>query len=67
LVGLETAQFISNIERGVCAIPIHILKIMVNEYRIDQKEVLSYLSELNMMYYKTTLFDSKSTSKLKRA
>ncbi len=57
LVGLESPQFISNIERGTCAIPNYILKAMISHYRINERELLVFMSDLNKEYYSHVLFE----------
>lgn len=41
--GHSTAQFISNIERGLCACPSNVLKKVSKFYDIDKKELLEIM------------------------
>lgn len=63
--GLKTTQFISNIERGLCAVSPSVLRIMISEYGIPKNEFLKFIVNLEMDYNKRVLF-SGSASKSKR-
>jgi len=61
-LGLESPQFISNIERGKCAIPMHIVRQLVKEYHLDKSEFLHYISDLQMSYFRKSLSQKKNTA-----
>lgn len=63
--GLKTTQFISNIERGLCAVSPSVLRIMINEYGISKNEFLKFIVNLEMDYNKRVLFGPAS-AKAKR-
>lgn len=50
--GFTSPQYISNIERGICAIPNRVLKIMIAQYSIDTEDFLEFLADIKMDYYK---------------
>lgn len=52
VAGYSSPQYISNIEGGVCAIPNHLLKVMIQQYSIDTEDFLEFLSEIKKNYYK---------------
>ena len=52
---LSSAQFISNIERGLCAVPPYILRVMIREYGINMSTFLEFLADAKMAYYKKIL------------
>lgn len=54
--GLKTTQFISNIERGLCAVSPSVLRIMINEYGISKNEFLKFIVNLELDYNKRVLF-----------
>lgn len=56
--GLKTTQFISNIERGLCAVSPSVLRIMIKEYGIPKNEFLKFIVNLEMDYNKHVLFGS---------
>ncbi len=56
-IGLQSAQFISNIERGLCSVPGYILKSMVDEYDINRAEFIKYISNLEVEYYRNWVFN----------
>ena len=62
-LGLESPQFISNIERGKCAIPMHVMRQLIKEYGIDKSEFLSYISDLQMNYFRKSLSATKKSGK----
>jgi len=66
-LGLESPQFISNIERGKCAIPMHIMRQLIKEYRLDRGEFFDFISEVHLNYFKRSLSTPKKTSKSGRA
>lgn len=53
---LKSSQYISNIERGQCAVPGYVLKEMVVLYEIDRFEFLNMLSKLQRDFYTSTVF-----------
>ena len=42
-LGYSTPQFISNIERGLCAPPVKNLKVLVKLYKLDPEELLDII------------------------
>ncbi len=64
--GLKTTQFISNIERGLCAVSPSVLRIMISEYCIPKNEFLKFVVNLEMDYTKRVLF-SPAALKTKRS
>ncbi len=58
-LGLESPQFISNIERGKCAVPAHLMKQLIKEYNINKVEFLEFISTLQMTYIKKSFFNAK--------
>lgn len=54
--GLKTTQFISNIERGLCAVSPSVLRIMISEYKISKNEFLKFIVNLELDYNKRVLF-----------
>ncbi len=61
-LGLESPQFISNIERGKCAIPMHIMRCLVKEYKIDKNDFLDYIGDLQMNYFRKSLVSAPKKS-----
>ncbi len=45
LAGFSTAQFISNLERGVSPPPVKTLKFLLNLYAIDPKSAIKIIEE----------------------
>jgi transcriptional regulator with XRE-family HTH domain len=45
LAGFSTAQFISNLERGVSPPPLKVLKFLLNLYEADPKTALKIIEE----------------------
>ncbi|MGE3975303.1 MAG: helix-turn-helix domain-containing protein [Bdellovibrionales bacterium] len=43
-LGLQTAQYISNIERGLCAVPIDTLKKLIQLYSEDSLQVIKMMA-----------------------
>ena len=39
----DSAQFISNIERGLCAIPLNLIAIYVDACKINKEEILNFM------------------------
>lgn len=62
-LGLESPQFISNIERGKCAIPMHVMRQLIKEYGMDRNDFLSYIGELQMNYFRKSLISNKRNLK----
>ena len=62
-LGLESPQFISNIERGKCAIPMHIMRQLIKEYSMDKSEFLEYIADLQMNYFKKSLGTQKKSNR----
>lgn len=52
IIGLNSKQFISNIERGLCAAPNYMVKIMLAEYRINASDFIGFISTIKKDYYK---------------
>lgn len=52
----SNAQFISNIERGLCSVPGYILNTMVGLYQIEKVEMVEYLIDLKKEYYGKLVF-----------
>lgn len=63
VLGLESPQFISNIERGKCAIPIHIMRQLIKEYKLDRNEFLTFITDLQMSHFKKSLVIPKKAFK----
>lgn len=59
-LGLESPQFISNIERGKCAIPMHIVRQLIKEYGLDRAQFLEFITELQRDYFKKSLTIKKT-------
>ncbi len=53
---LTSPQFISNIERGTCAVPSAMLRKLIKLYSIDKSEILTFLVDLKMEYHQKSLF-----------
>ncbi len=66
-LGLESPQFISNIERGKCAIPMHVMRQLIKEYKLDRSQFFEFISEVHMNYFKRSLGATKKASKMSRA
>jgi transcriptional regulator with XRE-family HTH domain len=60
-LGLESPQFISNIERGKCAIPMHIMRQLLKKYNMDKNEFLDYIGGLQMNYFRKSLSHKKGS------
>jgi transcriptional regulator with XRE-family HTH domain len=43
-LSLSSSQFVSNIERGTCVIPIGSLKIMLDLYKVDPRNMIGNLA-----------------------
>lgn len=48
LLGLKSSQFVSNVERGICAYTMEQLPMVINECKIERKELI----DLMMLEYK---------------
>lgn len=55
-LGLSSAQFISNIERGLCATPVGMLKQLLEFYREDPQKVINFLIESYSKTFKKMFF-----------
>lgn len=64
--GLKTTQFISNIERGLCAVSPAILRVMIREYGIKQGEFLNFIATIETDYNKQVLFNGASNSRSRK-
>ncbi len=51
LLGHGSGQFLSNIERGKCAIPSGVLRGLVQIYQITEKEIMSFLYSQERAYW----------------
>ena len=58
--GHSSGQFISNIELGKCAIPLHVLVKIAHLYSIPEKEFLNFILEQERMFWKSSLKRSKA-------
>lgn len=58
-LGYTSAQFISNIERGLCAPPATALKRMVRLYKMPENELLKKMVEVHTNYWKSKIFGKK--------
>ena len=45
ILGYKNAQFISNMERGVCSVPLQKVKALIGALKCDEKEVLEAVVE----------------------
>lgn len=69
-LGYSSAQFVSNIERGLCFPPMDALKMMMELYKISGTEMTKILFDLQSSYFKeefSSLSPSRQASKTKRA
>ena len=49
-LGYKSAQFISNIERGLCSPPFPVLCALVNLYKISPREITDFLLSLQRKF-----------------
>jgi len=54
-VGYSNGQFISNIERGLCPVPLKSLKKLITLYKIDASEVVELLTQDYQQFLKESL------------
>lgn len=55
----SSSQFISNIERGLCAVPLHIMVEVLKMYKVPNKEFLSFILDLEKSFWNSHLKPSK--------
>ncbi len=55
-----SAQMISNIERGTCAIPLYILAKLLKIYKISEGEMLPYILRVQEAVLRKQLFSKKA-------
>ena len=48
MCGYDSAQYISNIERGLCPIPPKVLKLMSDEYHIPVKKLAKLYNAIDL-------------------
>ncbi len=63
-LGLDTPQFISNIERGLCAIPFKKLKALLKIYKRDVDPVIELIASSYSESLRGYFFKSKSSKDL---
>jgi transcriptional regulator with XRE-family HTH domain len=51
----SSSQFISNIERGLCAVPLHIMVEVLRMYKVSNKEFLNFIIDLEKTFWATQL------------
>ncbi len=55
----SSSQFISNIERGLCAVPLHIMVEVLRMYKVPSKEFISFVLALEKSFWNSHLKPSK--------
>lgn len=55
----SSSQFISNIERGLCAVPLHIMVEVLRMYKVSSNEFLSFILNLEKNFWKSHLKSNK--------
>ena len=66
-LGYSSPQFISNIERGLCAPPMPSLKILISLYKIPVKEVTKIILDHQQKLLTSQLSSSRRSKKSKRS
>src|SRR4051812_45405066 len=56
ILGYKSAQFISNIERGVCSPPMKALKVFMDLYKIPKKEIFDLLLDMKASELQVQIF-----------
>lgn len=59
ILGYKSAQFISNIERGVCSPPMKALKVFMDLYKIPKKEIFELLMVMKASELQNQIFGRK--------
>jgi len=57
-LGLKSAQSISNIERGVAPVPLHVLRKMIKLYKIPERQFMWLLVQLQTEDIRKKLFSA---------
>ncbi len=47
----SSSQFISNIERGLCAVPLHIVTEVLKMYKVSANEFLKFILDLEKRFW----------------
>lgn len=58
-LGYQTAQFISNIERGQCAVPYEVIRKLIKLYGASEAGVIEFLVHLQQDYIAAEIKDKK--------
>ncbi len=53
---LKSAQSISNIERGLAPPPSNVLRNMIVYYKISEKEIMDFLTQIQVQEWRSRLF-----------
>lgn len=64
-LGYSSPQFISNCERGLCALPLDTLKTIIKLYSLSPSEVIELILEEQEKHMKSYLMGRKSTGSKK--
>lgn len=54
-IGLTSPQFISNWERGLCSVSVSTIKKLIRIYKLDKKEVISLLLDIEEKHIRKNL------------
>lgn len=61
--GLTTAQYVSNVERGISPPSVDFLRIAVDLYDVDPEQLAFFISRAQHDYYMKELSQSKNSKK----
>jgi transcriptional regulator with XRE-family HTH domain len=65
-LGYTSAQFISNIERGLCSPPMSALRDLVDLYKIPKQEIFDFLMEIKKDEFKSGIYGANRRAAAKK-
>ena len=62
-LGYSSPQFVSNIERGLCAPPLNVLRFMIEAYGLSPNKILKFLIDSHSELFRSALMPQQKSGK----